>query len=48
MNKYIVTLDASYTYRELEIKASDILHLLSIVINDYSIGRITKIELIDI
>ena len=46
MNKYRITLDASYCYEEYETEARDILHLLSLVSDAYSISRITKIELL--
>lgn len=47
MNRYKITLDASYCYHEYEIEASNILHLLGLISDSYSITRITKIELIN-
>jgi hypothetical protein len=46
MNKYKITLDASYCGETYELEARDILHLLSLVSDAYSISRITKIELL--
>ena len=46
MNKYKITLDASYCYETYETEAIDILHLLSLVSDAYGISRITKIELL--
>jgi hypothetical protein len=46
MKKFKITLDASYNYDSFEIEAENILHLLSMVSDAYSISRITKIELI--
>ena len=46
MNRYKITLDASYCYETHETEAMNILHLLSIVSNAYSVDRITKIELL--
>ena len=46
MNKYRITLDASYCYEQYEIEARDILHLLSLASDAYSISRIIKIELL--
>lgn len=47
MNKFKITLDASYNYDSFEIEAENILHLLSMVSDAYSISRITKIELVE-
>lgn len=46
MKKFKITLDASYNYDSYEIEAENILHLLSMVSDAYSISRITKIELV--
>ena len=46
MKKYRITLDASYNYDTDEIEAMNMLHLLSMLTDAYSINRIIKIELI--
>ncbi len=45
MKTYRITLDASYNYDTDEIEAANMLHLLSMITDAYSINRITKIEL---
>lgn len=47
MNKYRITLDASYNYETYIREADNILHLISFLMDAYSITRITKIELLD-
>jgi hypothetical protein len=46
MNKYRITLNASYCYETYETKADNISHLLIVVSSNYHIDYITKIELI--
>lgn len=47
MNKYRITLRQNYNYLTLEKEADNILHLLSLISDAYSIKQITKIELIN-
>ena len=47
MNKYRITFYRSYSTLTLEKEADNILHLLSLIMDAYSIKRIIKIELIN-
>ena len=45
MNEYEITFDASYNYDTIKKEADSVLHLISLIAEDYNINRVVSIIL---